>query len=130
MKRYSQFVEDAILESALNESVVYYSPKLRALLNKTGTNVAQYLLDTEYKDIKDDATFIDVSDKDGFLTFTQAKKIKKLFNDLEKKDYATGSKGLDILFYKFGTEFDSPAPSDDGHYWQSFSDLLYASCGP
>ena len=73
---------DLILEKALNESVVYYSVELKNILNKMKNNkIAKELLDIEYKDIKPDVTFLDLTDKDGYLSFTTMKNAMKKLKD-------------------------------------------------
>lgn len=82
IKCYWSFNEDKILESLINESMLYYSPKLRNNLNKISNNkVAKELIDKEGNDSGQDVTFLDVDNSlDGYLTFITMKNAEKLLN--------------------------------------------------
>ena len=93
LKKFSTFKENnsySIFESMVNESVVYYSPRLRDILYKIAKNddIALSLLGSERKDIKDDMTFIDLDEsKPGYITFTKIAKAKqKLDKDSDYSD--------------------------------------------
>lgn len=79
--KYSSFLEDRILESLINESVLYFSPELRQLLTSlsSSTDIASKLLDIERTDITPDMTYLDIDTKEeGNVTFIQAENAKKL----------------------------------------------------
>jgi hypothetical protein len=72
---------DLILERALNESNIYYSPELKDLLGKMRSNdIARELLEIEGTNIKPDITYLDFGDE-GFLTFTTMKNATKKLID-------------------------------------------------
>lgn len=72
---------DFILEKLLNESVIFYAPPFRKVLNKLSSEpIAKILLDTERTDIKPDITFVNL-DKDGYVSFTTMKNTKKILGD-------------------------------------------------
>ena len=56
IKKYS----DLLLESALNESVLYFSPPFREKLKNVNSRISQMLLDLEGTDVMSDVTFIDI----------------------------------------------------------------------
>lgn len=61
---------DFLLESVLNESVLYFSPPFRERLKNVNSKISQMLLDLEGTDVKSDVTFIDSSESDpGKVTF-------------------------------------------------------------
>ena len=77
LSSYHEFLLESLIEG-INESIVYYSPKLRGSLKRIKTDISQDLLDLEGKDIKDDITFIDIdTDNQGYINFTTAKNAKK-----------------------------------------------------
>ncbi len=64
IKKYSELV----LESLLNESVLYFSPPLRDKLKLMDSDISKRLLELEGTDVKSDVTFVDiVDDSDGAL---------------------------------------------------------------
>jgi hypothetical protein len=74
IKKYKSFREDLILEKAINESTVYYSPNLRDRLIMIGDEVSKSLLSIEGENIKPDVTLIDnFDDKEGHISFTTKK---------------------------------------------------------
>jgi hypothetical protein len=106
LHRYNSFKEDLILESAINESMIFYTrdfkDSLIKLRNLKKSVIAQNLLEVEYTDVKPDMTFISLGDNEGDIKFTQFKKAvslikkgleakytpdiaKNLFNDIEEK---------------------------------------------
>ena len=87
MLEYNRFKLNMILESLVNESMFYYSDEFRVVLNRIKDNdIAQSLLKLKGTDVKPDMTFIDVDDKEGFITFSQ---IKKAISNVRKwsEDY-------------------------------------------
>ena len=72
---------DFILEKLLNESVIFYAPPFKKVLNKLSSEpIAKTLLDTERTDIKPDITFVNL-DKEGYVSFTTMKNTKKILAD-------------------------------------------------
>lgn len=70
---------DFILENMINESRLYYSPKIRNILNKLSNDpIAKDLVELETTDLPIDVTFVDLDEsKEGFLTFTTMKSAEK-----------------------------------------------------
>jgi hypothetical protein len=83
LKRYNEFSGEFLLESAINESVIYYSPALRSSLKAISRNdeIAIDLLNAEATDVKPDITFVDL-DKEGYISFTTMRNALKIINDL------------------------------------------------
>ncbi len=79
MFKYEEFILESQLQ-LISESIIYYSPKLKKVLNKIGDDIAKDLLELEFKDIKDDITFIDLSDREGYISFSTSKDVKKNLN--------------------------------------------------
>jgi hypothetical protein len=77
IKDFSTFKHDFDFSSFINESMVYLSPKLRDTLSKIDSPISQKLLDLQGVDIKDDISFIDLSDVEGMFTFKTMKNYKK-----------------------------------------------------
>ncbi len=70
LRRYNSFQEDIILESIVNESIVYFSKTLRELLIRLkDSEIGKSLSEIEGVDVKSDVTFLDI-DKDGYLSFS------------------------------------------------------------
>jgi hypothetical protein len=80
ISRYNSFSLDLLLEKAINESMIYFSPFLRKQLGKLSNDISTDLLDIEATDIKPDITFIDL-DKEGFLSFSTMRNVKKLLDE-------------------------------------------------
>jgi hypothetical protein len=76
ISRYSSFQEDRLLESAVSESMIYYTKEFKDSLYKLSLKspIAKALIDVEYSDVKPDMTFIGMSDKEGYFSFTQINK--------------------------------------------------------
>lgn len=73
-----------ISESLINESIIYYTPPVTTileLLSDDGNLIAKALLDVAGTDVKPDITFVDFSDKDGYLEFSTMKNAQKLIGD-------------------------------------------------
>lgn len=68
MKKYLDFKEDNLI----NESVIYFSPKIKDVLNLIDNKISKELLNIEGDDIKPDITFVDL-EKDGGVSFTTMK---------------------------------------------------------
>ena len=70
--------DDFILENMINESRLYYSPKVRTILNKMNDPIAKDLVALETTDLPIDVTFVDLDEnKEGYLTFTTMKSAEK-----------------------------------------------------
>ena len=99
ISRYNTFLGERLFESAVNESMIYYTKEFKDALYKLAVKnkIAKDLVDVEYTDVKPDMTFIGMSDKEGYFSFTQ---IKKAVNSLKKstEEFAkTHGVGLDTL---------------------------------
>ena len=81
LQRYVSFSDDFLLESIINESIIYYSPELRKIFNRMKSNsIAINLLEVEATDVKPDITFVDL-DKEGYLQFSTMRNAKKAIVD-------------------------------------------------
>ena len=81
--KYSDFL--------VNESILYYSPKVRRLLSKIDDPIAKDLVSLETTDLPIDVTFVDLDEnKEGYLTFTTMK-------SAEKHLLPYGQYGVDLL---------------------------------
>lgn len=81
ISKYNSFLSELLLERAINESILYYSPDLRKIINKIGSDISLDLIKAEATDIKPDITFVDL-DKEGYLSFSTMRNAKK--NIIEK----------------------------------------------
>jgi len=80
ISNYNSFIEDLLLEKAINESFLYYSPNVRKALSRIKNNdIAAELLNSEGTDVKPDMTFIDLG-KEGYLSFITMRNAKPLIN--------------------------------------------------
>lgn len=78
ISKYNSFIEDLLLEKAINESFLYYSPNARKALSRIKNNdIASDLLNSEGTDVKPDMTFIDLG-KEGYLSFITMRNAKPL----------------------------------------------------
>ena len=78
ISKYNSFSLDLLLEKAINESFLYYSPSVRKALNRIKSNdIASSLLDSEGTDVKPDMTFIDLG-KEGYFSFITMRNAKPL----------------------------------------------------
>jgi hypothetical protein len=67
-----------LLEKAINESFLYYSPNVRKALSRIkGNDIATELLGSEGTDVKPDMTFIDLG-KEGYFSFITMRNAKPL----------------------------------------------------
>lgn len=99
ISKYNTFLGERLFENAVNESMIYYTKEFKDALYKLAVKnkIAKDLVDVEYTDVKPDMTFIGMSDKEGYFSFTQ---IKKAVNSLKKstEEFAkTHGVGLDTL---------------------------------
>ena len=78
ISKYNSFSLDLLLEKAINESFLYYSPKVRKALSRIKSNdIASELLGSEGTDVKPDMTFIDLG-KEGYFSFITMRNAKPL----------------------------------------------------
>lgn len=81
IKGYNSFIQEMLFESMINESIVYYSPNFRKILSKAsdkGNEVAKELLDYQGQNSKQDVTFIDIDNQEGYLSFITMRNAIKL----------------------------------------------------
>jgi hypothetical protein len=76
ISKYNSFLSELLLERAINESILYYSPDLRKIINKIDSEISLDLRSSETDDIKADITFVDL-DKEGYLSFSTMRNAKK-----------------------------------------------------
>jgi hypothetical protein len=84
INRYNKFKEDLLLENLINESLLYYSPNVRKVINKIAKDpsigdIANDLISSEKTDVKPDVTFIDL-DKEGYLSFITMRNAAKILH--------------------------------------------------
>lgn len=97
LKSYLRFSEELLIES-LRETIVYYSPNLLKLFKTLDSDISRDLMGLEGNKIKDDITFIDISDLDGYITFTTSKNaLKNLENDYPKDNYSFVHDMFDVV---------------------------------
>ena len=78
ISKYNSFILDLLLEKAINESFLYYSPNVRKALSRIKSNdIATELLGSEGTDVKPDMTFIDLG-KEGYFSFITMRNAKPL----------------------------------------------------
>ena len=78
ISKYNSFIVDMLLEKAINESFLYYSPNVRKALSRIKSNdIAGDLLGSEGTDVKPDMTFIDLG-KEGYFSFITMRNAKPL----------------------------------------------------
>jgi hypothetical protein len=121
ISRYNIFFEDRLFENLVNESFIYYTKNFKDALNKlkSKSKIAQDLISVENTDVKPDMTFIDISDREGYFSFSQIKKAVDNF----KKSTRTGTLPQDTI--------DSVLKSlNDGTLSDNFDkELLYTDYG-
>jgi hypothetical protein len=105
LKKFNNFSEDLIIESVLNESIVYFSPRMRSQLDIINSDISKRMLELEGTDITgSDLTFID-ADGDGNVTFitmpNAMKLLKARYPDADNVDLdVSGSKDLADIIYR------------------------------
>jgi hypothetical protein len=70
--KYNEF----LLENLINESILYYSPKVKDIISKIESPISDELKKLERTDTPKDVTFIDL-DKEGYISFTTMKSAEK-----------------------------------------------------
>jgi hypothetical protein len=126
--RYNSFInEDLLFESLINETYVYYVKDFKDALYKLSTQsqIAKDLIDLEYKDVKNDMTFISLSDREGYISGSTLRNLK---NNVEKsfkdwaKDHNLGDERtkqiLDIMIDKI--EKGETSQSDVNHMFNQY----------
>ena len=68
--------DDFLLENLINESILYYSPKVRDIISRIESPISNELKNLEKTDTHKDVTFIDL-DKEGYMSFTTMKSAEK-----------------------------------------------------
>lgn len=99
MRKYSEFLLEQQLQ-LISESIVYISPKLRTVLRSVHHPIAKALLSSEEKEIKDDITFLDYTEQEGFITY------KTMRSMLSQIDASTLDDGMKSVLKK--VEIDDP----------------------
>jgi len=97
---FNSFSEEYLLESTINESIIYFSPRMREHLSRVNSDISKRLLELEGEDIpKFDATFFDV-DENSNVTFITMQNAIKLIGSKYSSDLDTYSKDdVDALYY-------------------------------
>lgn len=102
---------DLILES-LNESILYYSPKLLNQLKEFDDDVSRYLIGLRGKETGMDMTFVDIdSENPGFLTFIKMDTASKL---LGKSKSVLNNTKYPLDEYETKLYFDSIVSKKEG----------------
>jgi hypothetical protein len=126
--RYNNFIdEDLLFESLINETYVYYVKDFKDVLYKLSkqSEIAKDLIDLEYRDVKNDMTFISLSDREGYISGSTLRNLK---NNIEKsfnvwaKQYNLGDERtkqvLDIMIDKI--EKGETSQSDVNHMFNEY----------
>lgn len=81
IKNFNDFSDDIIFESLINESIIYFSPRMRDHLSRTNNEISKKLLEIEGTDLKNvDITFID-TDEEGDVSFITMANAMRLIKD-------------------------------------------------
>jgi hypothetical protein len=89
-----------LFESIIKESIVYYSPNFKNILKKVsdkGNEVAKELLNYQGQNSKQDVTFIDIDNQDGYLSFITMRNAIKLIEPVFP-DVVTGDDSIQNLY--------------------------------
>jgi len=81
LKNYYDFLIEKQIES-INESIVYFSPKLREELAKVKHPIAKDILSKEGTNPKEDITFLDIDSREGYVSF---KTMKSMLKSIEEE---------------------------------------------
>jgi hypothetical protein len=84
---YNELILEKLI-LGINESIIYYSPPLKDILNKIAkkeNEIAKELVNLEGTDVKPDVTYLDI-DKEGFLSFITMKNVEKKLKDKGLRD--------------------------------------------
>lgn len=113
LEKYAEF----LLERALMESTLYMSKDLMQRLRETSNKIADRLLDLSGKNIRPDATFLDIGEKDGEFTFVTMRNAKSKLSEIYPDSFVQeieAEKGKIWAKYITGMLHDN-APE----FWQS-----------
>ena len=127
ISRYNTFLGERLFESAINESMIYYTKEFKDALSKLSlkSKIAKDLIEVEYTDVKPDMTFIGMSDKEGYFSFTQ---IKKAVNAIKKAAEILAAENEDSWSFDFKSRItDIWKGIEDGTTSQSNVNYLYSS---
>jgi hypothetical protein len=126
--RYNSFInEDLLFESLINETYVYYVKDFKDVLYKLSkqSEIAKDLIDLEYRDVKNDMTFISLSDREGYISGSTLRNLK---NNVEKsftewaKDHNLGDERtkqiLDIMLSKI--DKGETTQTDVNHFFNEY----------
>ena len=90
--KHLKYFGESLFESLLNESVLYFSPKLRDKFKSMGSDISKKLLGLEGTDVTSDITFVDLveSEDDALLSFRPMRqgisKIRVAFPEVTDSD--------------------------------------------
>jgi hypothetical protein len=127
ISRYNTFLGERLFESAISESMIYYTKEFKDALSKLSlkSKIAKDLIEVEYTDVKPDMTFIGMSDKEGYFSFTQ---IKKAVNAIKKAGEILAAENEDSWSFDFKSRItDIWKRIEDGTTSQSSVNYLYSS---
>ena len=127
ISRYNTFLGERLFESAISESMIYYTKEFKDALSKLSlkSKIAKDLIEVEYTDVKPDMTFIGMSDKEGYFSFTQ---IKKAVNAIKKAAEILAAENEDSWSFDFKSRItDIWKGIEDGTTSQSNVNYLYNS---
>ena len=73
-----------IKQLSINEGYVYLTDRFKSILNDIGikSDISYDLIRSDKREFKPDLTFIDISDKDGYVSFSQSGNIVKKVSDI------------------------------------------------
>lgn len=80
LNNYELFLENIALQR-IDESILYFSPKLRLVLGQIDHDIGKALLDIETEEIEPDITLLDL-DREGYFSFTTERNVKKRIADI------------------------------------------------
>jgi hypothetical protein len=112
MRKYYEFLVEKQIET-INESIVYFSPKLREELAKVKHPIAKDILSKEGTNPKEDVTFLDVDSREGYITFkTMKSMLKGIEEEAPVPDLIPLLKGVETEFNKsYSDEYLTKLPS-------------------
>jgi hypothetical protein len=86
MLNFKEYKEELLLESIINEGYLYLSPRFRNMLKMINSDISSDILDKENNDIDADLTFIDITDKPGYISFITNSNSVKVLKDISNSD--------------------------------------------
>ena len=128
ISKYNSFTLDLLLEKAINESFLYYSPNVRKALSRIkGNDIASSLLGSEGTDVKPDMTFIDLG-KEGYFSFITMRNAKPLiaarYPNLEWADNIETQAMPDVVDYSNELhELDKESDRGSGVFMKSRNEV-------